>query len=107
MGLGDPTRSSTQQIDLVKETMEQEIHHCKKRVTEEDTMTWDKEMREAKRTINMTDPDLVRLDLEQVRKRAGKYQHKSMGNPRTEFQRVTNDSCQRRPMEYCLTSPEK
>jgi hypothetical protein len=55
----------------------------------------------------MTDPDLVRLDLEQVRKRAGKYQHKSMGNPRTEFQRVTNDSCQRRPMEYCLTSPEK
>ena len=76
--------SSNKRIDRVKEIMERHLQGMKKGVSESDVAEWAKEMDESRRDIRAADPDLVRLEVEQVRKAMKKYNVPALGNLATE-----------------------
>ena len=76
--------SSNKRIDRVKEIMERHLQGMKKGVSESDVAEWANEMDESRRDIRAADPDLVRLEVEQVRKAMKKYNVPALGNLATE-----------------------
>ena len=52
----------------------------KRGVTEEDISTWTDNIDEANQDANGVDPNLVALEVEQMRKRTRKYSLKELGN---------------------------
>ena len=76
--------SSNKRIDRVKGIMERHLQGIKKGVSESDVAEWANEMDESRRDIRAADPDLVRLEVEQVRKAMKKYNVPALGNLATE-----------------------
>ena len=72
--------SSNKRIDRVKEIMERHLQGMKKGVSESDVAEWANEMDESRRDISAADPDLVRLEVEQVKKAMKKYNVPALGN---------------------------
>ena len=73
-----------ERIDRVKEITERHLQGMNKGDSESDVAEWAKEMDESRRDIRGADPDLVRLEVEQVRKAMKKYNVPALGNLATE-----------------------
>ena len=64
--------------------MERHLQGMKTGVSESDVAEWVSEMDESRRDIRATDPDLVRLEAEQVWKAIKKYNVPALGDLATE-----------------------
>ena len=68
IGVAQATPVSNNTIYRVEEIIERHLQHMQMRVSELEVTVWARELDKMKENIRSADPDLVVLELEQVRK---------------------------------------